>query len=123
MSSLAIDERNNKNNLSMKVKLIDDNNSDEKFHKFGTETGLIDIFTLSKVVGGDVRHLKQEVKRKGCCGKIKDEELLSDPEKASDERVFKCIEFVINIEQSMYYLLTKNLTINYKYWIVNEMDF
>jgi hypothetical protein len=59
MNSLAIDSQNNKGILSMKIKLIDDNNDGEEFHKFGTETGLVDIFTLSKVDAGDVKNIKQ----------------------------------------------------------------
>lgn len=122
-SSLAIAEWRDRKNTAMKLKLIDDRNQEGDSHRFGTETNLIDMFMLSRVEDSEVRLLKQEVQNKGCCGRVKDGEKLAYPAKANDERVFKCVEFVVTIESSPNYSLTKNLTINYKYWVINEMDF
>ena len=51
----------------------------------------MDIFILSKVDAGDIGNIKQQISHKGCCGMIKNKELFSDPDKAGDERAFKCI--------------------------------
>jgi hypothetical protein len=122
-SSLAIEEWRDRKNMAMKIRLTDEHNADGDCRKFGTEIDLIDMFMLSKVDTSDVRLLKQQVQKRGCCGRVGEAEKLSYPEKVGDERVFKCVEFVITIEESPNYLLTKQLTIDYKYWIVNDMDY
>ena len=53
----------------MKIRLIDQENPDEPYHKFGTDVDLMDIFTLAKTEGASLRAKKKSI-RKGCCGKI-----------------------------------------------------
>ena len=53
----------------MKIKLVDEENPDQQYHKFGTDVDLMDIFTLAKTEGASLRAKKKSI-RKGCCGKI-----------------------------------------------------